>query len=178
MKELKHAEEQIGLIYRMFVWMGMMSAVGVTIVLLLLGSGCSTLRGSKGGYSGPPHLEHHSKDAINAGIHAFREHYGLDLKWKWDEWPVRVKTHPVVAERGRNVFIAYPGPQYEYVGAYYQSATGTVHVPERGLKRDTLVHEFGHALLHKNGYGAGTDHHEKYRWFFMQRFQYGGGPAL
>lgn len=154
--------------------------------LLLLGassllgvSGCSIFRdGSKGGYHGPEHLKWHTIDAVDSAIKAFAEHYGLHLKWDRHRRSLTVKTVPVVKTVRGIPLIASPNPAYPLVGAYYLAGTYTIVVPETGLQRDSLVHEAGHFVLHINGYGAGHDHHDKYHWFFMQRFQYGGGPVL
>ena len=154
-----------------------MKAALLAVMLLAL-SGCNLLKSSKGGYSGPPELEQPSKDAINAAIVGFRDLHGLDLKWKWSEWRIRVKAEPVVEYRNGLPMIAYNGTT---VGGYYDSRTGVVHVPERGLRRDTLVHEMGHALLWQNGYkdisNGPNGHHARFAAFF-RRYRYGGGHAL
>jgi len=150
MKELKHAEEQIGLIYRMFVWMGMMSAVGVTIVLLLLGSGCRSGGGSKGITGG---TAQERGMALQASRDAYTFLHGTghfpNVK-PYSGWDLRL--NPV----GRDH--VFPGHSNKTEAVAYGSRAITFKRPMFG---NLMFHEMKHILLHRAGYVNESSSHDR-----------------
>lgn len=148
----------------------------LTIILLAVAlSGCSSLRSNRGGgVKAPPHIQPHIENLMNATIAGMQQTQGVTLRWD-RSWDLRIVEVPIIRYQGGVPVIKFPD-NTEGVGAYYDPARKTIFVPNRDLRRDTLVHEFGHFLLHHNGHGL-TDHHERFPRFF-NRYRYGGGRVL
>ena len=130
-----------------------------------------------GNISAPANILPHVNDLMNAAIQGFSDEHNLHLKWKWDQWDIRIKTKPVVKYFSGQPAIERNGPN-DLVGAYFDYRTNIIYVPERDLRRDNLVHELGHLLLWLNGYRDIAEHHVMFHRFFMERFRYGGGSIL
>jgi len=66
MKHLRHSEEGIGILYRLFVWIGSVAGIVLTILLLVLGSGCQSTRNA----------DFREGDPLYEEPHEFRPQFG------------------------------------------------------------------------------------------------------
>lgn len=127
------------------------------IILILLLSGC---RSNDGGYRGPAKYDMAVRDAINVAISELQPVTDRQLAWKWDKWSWRVTLKPADGRTRRGSPYFLRGS--EHWCGYYQN--GEIIIPD-GAAWETVVHEAGHLVLHKNGYLL-QNHHKQFAAFF------------
>lgn len=145
--------------------------------LSMISSGCAMFGGSRGGnISAPDYVKPHVRKAMDTAVVGFREEHGIEMRWDWGKWDIKIVAKPVVEYRNGRPMIAANGPE-GVAGAYFDQYTQTVYVPDRDMHFDTLVHELGHLLAYMNGYRvldeSAQGHHRMFARFF-NRFRYGG----
>jgi len=145
-----------------------------SILYILLISSNFTLTGCRsndGGYRGPDSLKWHSISAMEIAVAELNAMYGLGLEVK-ERW-VRVREVSPIGTQGGYPIIAYP--LGGHVGAYTDPNKMEAVVPDRGLTKNTLIHEMGHLALYAHLIRSADkdDHHRRYPRFF-RKYTYGG----
>ena len=132
------------------------------LLLLLMAGGCSTLRKSKSGYSGPPeYAQYFTKGSptqvVDQAIVELSAEVGVPLTWDWGRIVV-VRKPTVRWQAGWPVIDV----DSQGVVAYAQTPLRKISISDADFvyPRFVFLHEFGHILLEENGVmNHVVDHH-------------------
>ena len=141
---LHDAEEMLGHIFKMFVLIGILSAIDATI---LLTQGCRSSGGNP--WHGDPHLIQVGRNSVDPILSSFKRNYGMELKWDWSKHGATINYGDV------------PG-----------RATGETRFPNHvTVQNDAVVpHEMVHVILNLTGYPSrgADDHHKQFPKVFNE----------